>query len=320
MPSHRQLANWYAQLAHQLDAGIPLADCLRLSGGPGSRDREAMARAVEAGQSVPDILRDAPAWLPKADRVFIAAGLETGHLPQTFSRLAERRDRIRANLRKVVFGLIYPLGVFHVAALILPLVRMIDFERGFGWELSGHLLGTAALLVPLWALIGLFILMAKIESPVLPRILRALPFLRAYRRAQSLADLAHALSLFVAAGIPVPQAWRAARRLLNDPPVERAIQALEPEFAAGRDPAARLAEQPCFPSDFVAFYRNGARSGKLDEMLARFAAQSQTRANQSMTFAAILYPGLILVAVGLFLIYNIFIIYGGYLQSFESLL
>jgi len=318
--SHKKLSNWYHQLSGQLDAGIPLGEAIHASGGPGAKHRKALADAIASGKALRSVLDEAPPWLPRADRVFILAGAESGTLPATLARLGERHDRIHANRRKVVFGLLYPLAVFHVAALILPVVSMIDFESGFEWDQTRHALATAALLGPLWSLIGLVVLMAKIESPLLPALLRGIPILRTYARTQALADLAHMLGALVKVGVSVPEAWRTTARIQSDPRIRRAVEAMEPIFQAGGDPAAELPKYRCFPADFTAFYQSGARTGKLDETLATAAARQQERADRAMTTAAIVYPALVLVLVAAFLIVNIFAIYARYLKSFESFL
>ena len=320
MIAHKTLADWYHQLAGQLNAGIPLAEAIGNAAGPGAKSRQSLAAAIASGRPLREVLGEAPAWLPRADRVFLLAGAEGGKLPAVLTRLSERHERIRANQLKVVLGLIYPLAVFHFAALILPLVSMIDFESGFQWDQTRHAVGTAALLGPLWALIGLVVLMAKIESPVLPALLRSIPILRTYAKTQALADLGYVLSTLVNAGVPAPEAWRTAARLQTDPRLHRAVRRMEPVFQAGGDPGAELAKHRCFPDDFRAFYQSGARTGKLDETLATAASRQQERANRAMTTAAIVYPSIVLLLVGAFLVINIFSIYARYLNAFESLL
>jgi type II secretory pathway component PulF len=133
-----------------------------------------------------------------------------------------------------------------------------------------------------------------------------------------MADLAYALGTFIAAGVPVPSAWRLSVKLVNDPRYTEAAAQLEPTFTAELDPSTELKKFPCFPSDFIAFYRTGAQSGKLDSNLFTAGRQYQERANRAMALSSIVYPSLALAAVAALVIYTIFSVFGGYLQMLDS--
>jgi len=319
MASHKVLSNWYLQLAEHLDSGCRLAEALRVCAGPPSKDRLRLASKIEDGLPVTEVMQSAPSWLPKADRVFICAAMETGRLPQTLKNLSDKHERIGATQLKVILGLLYPMGVYHIAALILPIVRMIDYEAGFEWDALQHLLQSGALLIPLWALITLVTLLAKTDHPMLPKLLRCIPLLRRYSKAQAVADFAYALGTFIDAGVPMHSAWMGSARVANDPALSRAYQAMEPVFTAGEDPASQLKRHKVFPPDFVAFYTAGAQSGKLDQMLIKAGQQYQAQANQAMTFATIIYPTLLFACVAGFIIFSIFQVYGGYLDLLTEL-
>jgi type II secretory pathway component PulF len=264
-------------------------------------------------------LKQAPAWLPRADRIFICAGQQTGRLPQTLLTLSDRHNQIGANQIKAIFGLLYPLGVFHIAALVLPLVRMIDFEVGFEWSGSQHLLLSSALLLPIWALLLCIYLLAKTENPLLPCLMRGVPLLRRYSKAQALADFSYALGTFIETGIPIQSAWEHSVRLSRDTGLRRAYRKIGPIIERGEDPSASLKLFPVFPPDFVAFYSTGAQSGKLDQNLLTAGQRFQAQANQAMTLAAIVYPTLLFAAVAGFIIYSIFQVYGGYIDMLSGM-
>lgn len=318
MPSHKKLANWYTRLGQHLESGVPLADALRLCDGMPATGREQIAQAVESGPSAENAIRNAPDWLPKNDRLFILAALETGHLPQTLHHLGERHARMGATLLKIVLGLIYPLGVFHVFALLLPILRMIDYQVGFLWDPGRYVTSVLFLLLPVWAGLGLVYFLARTQHPLLGRFLRCLPLLRNYSRMQATADLSHALGTFIHAGIPAPSAWRMSVRLTKRPEFAKAMKRLEPIFQAGADPADQMASMPCFPAEFRAYYKAGAGSGQLDSNMLQAGKHFQDKANLSMTLASIFYPSLLVLGVGAIVIATIFQVYGDYLGIFEQ--
>jgi general secretion pathway protein F/type IV pilus assembly protein PilC len=319
MASHKVLSNWYLQLAEHLESGTRLAEAVTVCAGPPSKDRFRLGALIENGTPIDEVMDAAPAWLPKTDRVFICTAMETGRLPQTLRNLSDRHDRIGATQLKVILGILYPLGVYHIAALILPVVRMIDYEVGFEWDAQQHLLQSSLLIGPLWAFIVLILFLVKTDNPMLPRILRCVPLLRRYSKAQALADFAYALGTFINAGVPMHTAWEGSARIAHDPALTRACRKMEPTFAAGADPATQLKAHKVFPPDFVAFYAAGTQSGKLDEMMLKSGQQYQTQANHAMTYASIVYPTLLFACVAVFIVFTIFQVYGGYLDLLNDL-
>jgi type II secretory pathway component PulF len=320
MVSHKTLSNWYIQLAEHLASGSPLAETLRLAEGPSRKDRLRMADSIEAGTSIADVMATAPAWLPRADRVFICAAMETGRLPQTLKSLSDRHELIGSTQFKAILGLIYPLGVYHLAALILPIVNMIDFEVGFEWDARQHLLLSTALILPIWALTAFITLLVKTDNPLLPRILRCIPLLRRYSKSQALADFSFALGTFVEAGVPMHTAWLGSIRIAHDPALTKVYHALQPVFESGHNPAANLKEHKVFPPKFIAFYKTGTESGQLDQTLLKAGRIFQTQANQAMSFASMLYPTILFACVAGFIIYNIFKIFGDYVNVLTKMM
>jgi len=319
MASHKVLSNWYRQLAEHLDSGTRLAEAISVCAGPPSQDRLRMGALIEGGTAIEAVMATAPAWLPKADRVFISTAIETGRLPQTLHNLSDRHERIGATQLKVMLGLLYPLGVWHIAALILPIVRMIDYEHGFEWDAPLHLLQSSLLIGPVWALGAITLFLVKTDNPLLTRILRCIPLLRGYSQAQALADFSYALGTFINAGVPMHTAWQGSARIAHDSKSSRAYQAMEPTFTAGEDPATQLKAHKVFPPDFVAFYAAGTHSGKLDAMMLKAGQQYQTQANLAMTYASIVYPTLLFILVAAFMVLTIFQVYGGYLNLLNDM-
>ncbi|WPJ97307.1 type II secretion system F family protein [Coraliomargarita algicola] len=318
MASHQALSNWYTQLGQHLEAGVLLSAALRLSVGPPQTERFAMADRLEQGKPFYAVMATAPQWLPRADRQFLLAGMQTGNLPRTLEHLSARHASIGATQRKLLLGAIYPLLVLHITALLLPVARMIDYETGFNWSLPRYLIESTSCILPIWLLIGALIYLARNNSPWMPRILRLLPIFRHYSHMQAMGNLAYALGTFIAAGVPVPSAWRLSVKLVNDPRYTQAVAQLEPIFAAERDPSTELKQFKCFPADFTAFYQTGAQSGKLDTCLLTAGRQFQERANRALTQASIAYPSGAMAAVACIVIYIVFNVFRGYLQIFDS--
>jgi type II secretory pathway component PulF len=313
---HRKLAAWYEQLAQHLDAGVPLPIALRASQGAGAPAAalEQMARKLESGASIEAVLNSAGRWLPATDALALSAAAGAGRMPQTLRNLAVRHTQIGTTQLKMALACAYPIGVLHFALLLLPVVRMIDWERGFHWSTPLFVQTLAVTVVPLWLAGLVLFVLARRGNPVVHGTLQVLPALRGYVRAQALADFSFILGSLLDAGVPIGRAWATAGQLSRSAALRTAARKIEARIARGERPSAHLAASPCFPPDFIALYRTGEATGKLDANLLRLAAQNQDAANRSLSLATLIYPGILFILVAIGVAYFVISIYAGYLE------
>ncbi len=319
--SHRQLSNWYRQLSQQLDAGLPLAAALRSSRGTGASATrlEAMAARIEAGGSTDDALRTAESWLPPGDLLALSAAAGGGRLPQTLRHLSHRHAELGTAKLKLILACLYPLGVLHFGLLLLPVLRMIDLEKGFHWDPFAYARGLASLVLPLYGTVAIAWFLARRGNPVLGRIADVLPAIGGYRRKQALADFAFGLAHLLEAGVPIGQAWAAVGQITRAPKLKAAAEAMTAVVASRTAPGAHLPAWPCFPADFVALYQSGEATGQLEANLHRLAAQYQESAGRALTVVTLLYPALLFVLVAVTVAYQAIKIYSGYLNMLGKL-
>lgn len=299
---------------------MTLAQSLETCGGPKASDRIAMSNQIQSGMPLDNVLKTAPGWLPKTDRIFISAAAQTGRLPQTLKNLGERHSRVGANQLKGILSLIYPLGIFHLGVFLTPIMGMINFETGFEFSASAYFSQVLVMLLPLWGLIGIVIFLTKTDNPLLPKMMRVIPVLRGYSIAQSIADFAYALGTFLDAGVNVKRSWQGAAAVSGDPDLKKATRELYPIFDREEDPVPQLKKLKCFPKDFVSLYQAGAMTGQLDQNLLTIGRQYQAKANSLMTLTAIIYPTLLFIAVAGFLVFSIIRMYAGYLNALTGIM
>jgi len=185
---HRKLAAWYHQLGQQLEAGLPVASALRSSRGTGLPDSalEEFAREIEAGRSLEAAFAAAERWLPLADRLVLSAAAGAGRMPNALKNLAGRHAQLGAIQLRLVFACLYPLGMLHAGLLILPVVRMIDWEKGFTWDAVAYTRMVAMTIGSLWAAIVFLGISIRRQHPAPMRLARMLPFIGGYLRLQGL--------------------------------------------------------------------------------------------------------------------------------------
>ncbi|RRJ95464.1 type II secretory pathway protein [Opitutaceae bacterium TAV4] len=318
--SHKKISAWYLQLAQQLEAGLPLIAAIRGNAGAPKPDRDAMVRRLEDGMSFPDALDAAGPWLPRGDRLFLATASIAGRLPHTLRNLSSRHGQLAAASGRVVMACIYPVVILHVALLMFPLLRMLDWERGFQWDESAYLGSLAVTLLPLWALGVTGFVLAKRESPLWDRALSLLPIFRRYRREQALADFCFALGNLLDAGAPIGDAWIAAGRSSRSPALIAAARSIRDTVQGGGLPGTRLEEFSCFPDDFVTMYRTGETAGQLDSNMIRLAGLHQDYAGARLKMASLFYPGVVFGIVAVVVGYHVIRFILGYVDKLNSLM
>ncbi|HTO02345.1 MAG TPA: type II secretion system F family protein [Opitutus sp.] len=319
--SHGKLSAWYHQLGQQLGAGLPLPDALRASRGAGipSETLNAMAAAISAGGNTNDALNASAGRLPPADRVSLAASALAGRMPQTLQALSVRHAQLAAAKMKTVLACLYPAAVLHLGLLLLPIVRMIDWEKGFAWDAVAYARGLAFTLLPLWTaaiFIGVFM---RRQNSVTLRLLQKLPIVGTYFRTQSLSDFSFTLGNLLEAGVPIDRAWSMAGLSSRSPQLKAAAKSMGLVIARGEQPGAALEALHCFPPEFAALYRTGEMSGQLDQNLQRLSALNQEQAQRALSLAAMVYPGLMFIAVAAGVAYFVISVYGGYLKMLTEM-
>lgn len=314
--SHRRLSIWYQQLAQQLEAGVPLAEALRTVrvGGVPPLATERMAQQIEAGGSAADALRAGGAWLPAADVIFLSASAEVGRLPRTLQNLAARHEHLRTVTLRVILACLYPAAVVHLGLLLWPVMRMVDWDKGFVWDGFAYVRTLACTLLPLWFVCGGLWVLVRRQSPLVGLLAQALPGLRGYVRAQALADFAFALGNLLDAGVAIGRAWGTAGAVANSARLKHAAVAMEQAILRGEEPGAQRRVWTCFPEEFAALYRTGEKTGRLEENLFRLAAEYQERAKRSLALASMLYPSLLFLGVAGMVAYGVISFYAGYLN------
>lgn len=320
MASYKMLSGWYSQLADHVSAGITLPEAIEYCEGPPLKGRRKLSALLSTDLSAEMALEKAPPWLPHSDRIFIAAAVECGRVPEILKRLAEQYEVRSKNLTKVYFALIYPLTLYHIAALVAPILEMIDFQEGFIWNTNSYLYELLFWIVPLWLLLILLPIILKRNSPIIRALVTLLPVLNSYRKHQAIANFSFALSYLYEAGIHIQDAWLRASHVAQDKAIDKASKLAILAIKSGQDPLTALYANKTLPESFLGFYKTGANTGNLDTNLFKAGMNYQMLANQKATIAAIIYPSLLLLIIAAWVISLIFSLFGSYLSAFEQFL
>jgi general secretion pathway protein F len=282
----------------------------------------AIRSQVMAGESLPAALSRFPRAFSPLYRGLIAAGTETGRLPEVMARLADYLDARLALRQKFVVALIYPalvtivaigviavlvtyvvpqvVSVYQQSRQTLPLLTQAliatsDFLRATGWLWLTVIAIAAGAFIVAWRREGT---RARIHAALL-----RVPAAGHLASSLDTARYASTLAILVGSGAPLLRALEAACDVVRMIPLARAARTAAGLVREGVSLSRALKEQNVFPPVLIHLVANGEQSGALAPMLVRAAAELEREAERRLTWiAALIQPTLIVLMGGIVLV------------------
>jgi len=261
------LRDAYAGLAALLRAGVAPAEAVRIlrqNGSLGAALGECMEAALAGGAPLSSALEG---MAPSEEIALVRAGEETGRLDATLDRLVALRERRASALRRLWTASGYPILLFHLAAILVPLPGAV--ARGVfpgGWFAR-----VFALLLPAYALLVAVLLLRRTPAgrARLRRIVDRLPgFGRAARHGRR-ATFASILAACYESAIPLERSLVVASHGAR---VAERAEARE-AIARGEALAVALARGGLLAPDQISRVSTAEASGDLTAALESIAAE-----------------------------------------------
>ncbi len=333
-----ELAGLSRRLAIALGAGLPLRSVWARETQSARRApvRAAMREVLDAldrgdppGQAVA-----AAGAFPELFSQIVAAGDQSGHLPEAFGRLADHYETQLALRRSFLVAMAWRLLEEGLAELVSGLLMYIQGwvaeGRGtpvdvLGWGLAGAR-GLAIYVLAVCGVIALGALWLQAvrrglrAGTVLQRVLMAVPAIGRALRTLALSRLAWTLGLALDSGMPVRQAVALAVGSTQNAVFTRHLRRMEHSVEAGQSLTDTFADTGAFPPEFLELVAMGEESGELVEALGRASRMYHAQAEAALRVLVIVAGLLCWMAVALVLIGMIFHIFSGYVQTLRSAL
>jgi general secretion pathway protein F len=290
-----QVAAVTRQMASLLQAGIPLAEALRMiiEQAPDKKIESAfrdIREKVTQGMPFGDAVMQHPAYFTDLYSNMVKAGESSGALDKVLVRLAgflQAQTRLK---NKVGAALIYPMvmsgvGVIVVAILMTFVVpRVTQLIKGRGQELptpTKILINCSEFLVNYWllVLVGLLALTIAFQLFVNSdkgRLLfdtfkLKLPVFGDLMRKQAMARFSTTLATLLRSGVPALQALQVTKAVLDNKVLQNALQVVHDRVLEGTDIATPMKSSGVFPPTISYMVGVGEQAGNLEEMLERIA-------------------------------------------------
>jgi general secretion pathway protein F len=290
-----QVAAVTRQMASLLQAGIPLAEALRMiiEQAPDKKIESAfrdIREKVTQGMPFGDAVLQHPAYFTDLYSNMVKAGESSGALDKVLVRLAgflQAQTRLK---NKVGAALIYPMimagvGVIVVAILMTFVVpRVTQLIKGRGQELPTPtyiLITVSDFLVNYWLLVlvgllGLVIMFQVFINSEKGRLAfdsfkLKLPVFGDLMRKQAMARFSITLSTLLRSGVPALQAVQVTKAVLDNKVLQNALQTVHDRVIEGTDLATPMKMTGVFPPTVCYMVGVGEQAGNLEEMLERVA-------------------------------------------------
>ena len=282
----------------------------------------AIRAQVMAGESLPAALSRFPRTFSPLYRGLVAAGTETGRLPEVMARLADYLDARLALRQKFVVALIYPalvtivaigviavlvtyvvpqvVSVYQQSRQTLPLLTQAliatsDFLRATGWLWLAVVVIAAGAFIVAWR-------REHTRARIHAALLRV-PAAGHLAASLDTARYASTLAILVGSGAPLLRSLEAACDVVRMIPLARAARTAAGLVREGVSLSRALKEQKVFPPVLIHLVANGEQSGALAPMLVRAAVELEREAERRLTWlAALIQPTLIVLMGGIVLV------------------
>ena len=290
-----QIAAVTRQMASLLQAGIPLAEALRMiiEQAPDKKIESVfrdIREKVTQGMPLGDAVLQHPAYFTELYSNMVRAGESSGALDKVLVRLAQFLQAQTRLKNKVGAAMIYPMimmivGVIVVAILMTAVVpRVTQLIKGRGQDLplpTQILVACSDFLVDYWlfVMIGALLVVVAFQTFVnsdngrltWDRFKLRLPVFGDLARKQAMARFSITLATLLRSGVPALQAISITKNVLENKVLQNALQTVHDRVVEGTDIATPMKMSGAFPPTISYMVGVGEQAGNLEEMLERIS-------------------------------------------------
>jgi len=291
-----QVAAVTRQMASLLQAGIPLAEALRMiiEQAPDKKIESVfrdIREKVTQGMPLGDAVLQHPGYFTELYSNMVRAGESSGALDKVLVRLAQFLQAQTRLKNKVGAAMIYPMimmivGVIVVAILMTAVVpRVTQLIKGRGQELplpTQVLVACSDFLVNYWLLVMVGALCVVIAFQMFVNSDKGrlafdnfklkLPVFGDLARKQAMARFSITLATLLRSGVPALQAISITKNVLDNRVLQNALQTVHDRVVEGTDIATPMKMSGAFPPTISYMVGVGEQAGNLEEMLGRISS------------------------------------------------
>ena len=306
-----------------LEAGVPILRSLEMSGkatrGSTRRAWQHVRLDVQEGEGLAEAMRKHPKEFAPLDVAIVEAGEVSGNLPGSLRRLEQWYSFFATLKKSVTAEMALPVLVLIVASLVIPIVPYfmgsID-GWGYTWRVLTPLAVFFVPVLAIWCIVQGTSRGGPLRIVVDWTVLK-IPLLGLAIKQLAVSRYLRAFATLFKAGVPVIRCATMSAHLTGN--------AVVCSWVIG---AANSAEQGFplsegftrdFPRDYLEAWQIGEESGKLADVAERLAGQAEEKSLWMMEQIGKWVPKVIYAIICLWMIFNIFKIAMGHVNTIKSL-
>ncbi len=274
------------------------------------------AQRAKKGESIESLMDAMSQVLSETERATVIAGWNGGRVEVVLDSVVAQRELWYSARRRIRAQMILPVLVLFIAAFVAPLPGFIAGQIGFiGYMLSAFtplvicFIGWRFLAKVLWGRAPDGAFRGPNAPPAPPtsadEYKMKIPVLNSVERNRCLAEYASCLGNLIAAGVTISQALDTCARAMSNGLYRQAVARSSEVVRGGNLLTTSLFPTELWPQDFVAAVRVGEQSGKLDEVLLRYADHARENYERAIEAFAQWLPRIVYGIISLYVIYQI---------------
>ena len=303
----------YHNLSTMLDAGVPITRSLptAVDGLRGSDAKvfESIAKQISAGHSLTESMEKFKTVFTILEILAVKTGEKSGNLPASLNLLSkwfEFRYRLKGTITS---GMMLPVLVFHLAAIIVPLIPQFLAMAEHGFNIAAYIRSVINILalfyVPLIVITAILNLAPKTGflRKSLDSLILRIPLLGKAVRHLAVSRYCMAFHMLCKAGVPTLDCANTSAQVTGNIVIAELFKGGVDSVRAGN--AVSQGFSPKIGPEFLNMWQIGEETGELDNITKRLADSNAENAEFLFKEFANWLPRFVYFLVSIFMIYMV---------------
>ncbi len=318
-----QKEQFFHELTQSLRSGRSLPETLERKAGKRFGTATKLARRMIDGAgegSAAEYFAAVPGAFSALDREMVSAGAAAGRLDSVTGYLSSYYETLDRTRRRIISGLMYPLVLLHVAAVLLAVPVAVTGGMEAFIPAVAKVLGVFyALVIAVWIVVVL-ISRAVRRSAGADRTVMRIPVLGGARVALVSSRFCQTMNILVRSGGGILRSMERAGSVCESALYRQGADDAAASVRNGESLADAVEDTRAFPDLVAQAFAIGEQSGRLDDEMERQGKRYDEQLEDRLNALASWIPRIVYAGIAIYIGWRIVAFYAGYLGQINSLM
>jgi len=259
----------------------------------------------EGFEKLVDCLRD---FCSDGERAVILCGFKSGRADECLDAVVAQRDLWFRARKEIRSGMVMPILVLFMAALVAPLPAFFA-ENGtiFGYLFSAAI--PMAVAFGFWRVAHRMMEARKDHGATVPTAmdtwLLKIPVVKTVEQRRNVSEFSSLLSLQLSAGVTISDALDTCSRCLVNGHYRDDVARAMKRVRKGEPFSASIQAGDLWPQEFVSSLSVGEKSGRMDDQLMRYADSARESYTRAIKEFSVWLPRAVYVVISIYIVIQI---------------